>query len=602
MANRWSSTQKYVDVTLSGGDLIATNTASAPARSVRSVGSVTAGKVYCELLPADSGTDPDYFSYLALGICNEDYDATLSQSPGYDVGADSWLVRLEFQQKLNNGSTAPYAIGNFNAGDVFHIAVDMDAKKVWFGRNNTFIGDPTAGTGEAYTFTGSECYVLGGVGFFVATIQESVTARFASGDWVYTPPVGFEGEWPATGSGALGPDVGALTLTGPAPTAFIEPNTGDAEAPLSLSISATGQLGKNFVGGTSFSLAIEGTGETIADISGASFSLEIQGIGGAATTSDSSANLPLVVVTGQGISGTVGTAAGSLPLLQVVGYSSGEAALVLPLTTITAEGAMGALGNAALVLPRLQLTASGDATNWIDGALILPKVVVDASGVVGSIGSSGLVLPRLVVAGFGADTNLATGVVVLPLVEALGSAYLGNIGGSTLLLPLLRIQSSFASAAFSDEWVTLNPEALAHTRYTLTGVTAVGELNGQVYLATSAGVYLLSGDDDDGTAIASITRSGLTDFRSDFLKTAANLYVGYNTDGVLNTVIGTDGGTSYTYALSRDLLSSGQRGARAPLGRGLRSRYWQVGFENVAGADFTLDTFALTLRNLKRKS
>ena len=53
-----------------------------------------------------------------------------------------------------NGSTYTNlsgTIGTVTQNKVVQVAVDMDNKKIWFGIDNTFSGDPAAGSGEAFS-------------------------------------------------------------------------------------------------------------------------------------------------------------------------------------------------------------------------------------------------------------------------------------------------------------------------------------------------------------------------------------------------------------------------------------------------------------------
>lgn len=81
-------------------------------------------------------------------------------------------------------STAP--------GDAIGIGLDADLGRVWFAKNNTWIGagNPAAGTNAAYTYVpGTVGAVFPAVGGTLALIRwtlRSVLAEFA-----FTPPSGF---------------------------------------------------------------------------------------------------------------------------------------------------------------------------------------------------------------------------------------------------------------------------------------------------------------------------------------------------------------------------------------------------------------------------
>lgn len=73
--------------------------------------------------------------------------------------------------------------------DVMMCAFDLDAKKVWFGRNGTWqqSGGPATGANPmgVYAASGEITPVIQVQGSVVATV------RFATASFTYTPPVGF---------------------------------------------------------------------------------------------------------------------------------------------------------------------------------------------------------------------------------------------------------------------------------------------------------------------------------------------------------------------------------------------------------------------------
>lgn len=94
---------------------------------------------------------------------------TVTASTGFTVGTDP-------------------ALGAISAGDHITWAVDSDSKKIWFGKNGVFSGDPVAGTGWALSYVGAlnlTLYIFGQYGGF--------SGRFylTSADVPYANPAGF---------------------------------------------------------------------------------------------------------------------------------------------------------------------------------------------------------------------------------------------------------------------------------------------------------------------------------------------------------------------------------------------------------------------------
>ncbi len=77
--------------------------------------------------------------------------------------------------------------GIFAAGDIVQVAVDLDSGRMWFGRNNNWVGNPSAGSGM--TFTGVFGPMVPAVGLY-CNAPCAATCRFSSG-FSYAAPVSF---------------------------------------------------------------------------------------------------------------------------------------------------------------------------------------------------------------------------------------------------------------------------------------------------------------------------------------------------------------------------------------------------------------------------
>jgi hypothetical protein len=140
----WNPDDKSANITLSDGNLTA-ETSSGGWNNVRSVLSVTTGKYYFEYTITDA-------SLVQVGIVTSATNyTTYFGGDAYSVG---WQLQGEFYIGAlftGNGKT-PVSLGN---GDIACIALDMDAGKIWFGKNGAWIGsgDPAAGTDWTFSFT-----------------------------------------------------------------------------------------------------------------------------------------------------------------------------------------------------------------------------------------------------------------------------------------------------------------------------------------------------------------------------------------------------------------------------------------------------------------
>ena len=174
---KWNPSDKSADITLSGGDLIAT-CAVEGWTSVRSLFGTSSGKWYWEITIDDI---TNHYGEVAVG----DSGVGLDDEPGVDV--DGYAYR-GFGDKMNNDVYTGYG-DSFAAGDVISVALDMDAGKIWWGKDGVWqaSGNPAAGTNEAYS---------GIVGTFHAMIciyhaSKYMTANFGASAFSHSVPSGF---------------------------------------------------------------------------------------------------------------------------------------------------------------------------------------------------------------------------------------------------------------------------------------------------------------------------------------------------------------------------------------------------------------------------
>ncbi len=109
---------------------------------------------------------------------------------------------------------------------------------------------------------------------------------------------------------------------------------------------------------------------------------------------------------------------------------------------------------------------------------------------------------------------------------------------------------------------------------------------GDKYLgATSAGLYELLGDDDNGTSIVARIKSGFAQWAGTHFTLFKAAYLGVRGEGDFVLRLITGDGKTYDYAVStRDMRST-----KVHMGKGLRARYFA--FELIStGQDFDLDT------------
>lgn len=187
-----------------------------------------------------------------------------------------------------------------------------------------------------------------------------------------------------------------------------------------------------------------------------------------------------------------------------------------------------------------------------------------------------------------------TGVIVLA--ERLLASSVA--AGSAELRDLLLESIGFSARLSLDSgeyvaWV-LNTESAGLSSYTNYPFNSFAKVAGRYYGLTGAGLYRLDGGTDEGAAINSRIRAGMSDFGSRALKNIPDAYVAYTSDGtLLLRTITVNKRTGEKEAANYRLVPRGAsalRENRFQMGRGVQSVDWDFELENIDGSDFSLES------------
>ena len=189
---------RHGSTTLSNGNLHANGTTTHEAQ-IRTTIALT-GKKYWEIEADTLNADAAF-----IGILKTNTDITTSNSVSLGTSADGYSINCSTGSnngKLYNNSTNGTDLGTIANGDIISVAFDADTRKLFFGKNGSWLGsaDPANGTNPAYTAS---------VGTYTAAVSVYTTsslfkANFGQTAFSYTVPTGF--------------DAGINTANIPAPT------------------------------------------------------------------------------------------------------------------------------------------------------------------------------------------------------------------------------------------------------------------------------------------------------------------------------------------------------------------------------------------------
>ena len=183
----WNNGDRSSYITLSNGNLTATASSSGW-RSVRCNLGKNSGRYYFEIT-ADSiaGSYPGQNALFGVADILMSVDNYVGSSSGNGWG---WWGNDTQKQYYHAGSASSAPVGIVN-GDIVMIAFDVEAGKIWFGKNGTWngSGDPGAGTNEVY----SGLDAFSNTYYACLSLQSPAyaTANFGATAFSHTVPAGF---------------------------------------------------------------------------------------------------------------------------------------------------------------------------------------------------------------------------------------------------------------------------------------------------------------------------------------------------------------------------------------------------------------------------
>lgn len=151
----------------------------------------------------------------------------------------------------------------------------------------------------------------------------------------------------------------------------------------------------------------------------------------------------------------------------------------------------------------------------------------------------------------------------------------------------------------------MNTESKGLSRYTQYPFNSFMKVGDKYYGATDTGLHLLEGADDAGAPIDAKLRLGMSSMGTRVLKRSPAMYAGYTASGDLLLKVVTASAITaereaHAYRLIARAAGSVREG-RVPIGRGLRSVYFDYQLENIDGSDFELDVIEFLPLTLERR-
>lgn len=325
-------------------------------------------------------------------------------------------------------------------------------------------------------------------------------------------------------------------------------------------------------------------------------------ISGAAMTAD--VNLSPASADGVMLAGGIGEGALTLPLLHVEGGPEGD--ISLPLLDVAGTAISGSVSTGALIMSRLALVADG-AISYADGTangqIELAEWTVSGTGESSSVIDGAVTFSAFAVSGHAVSGSVSTGTLTLPLMALDADGFSDAIGTAELTLPLLSVdglmQSAMPAPVFTS--VVLNTQSKAACTYSGLAINSLANFGGLTLAATASGIVALIGDSDDGAPINALVTGGVSDLGVEQYKRVLCAFVGYRAGGDMEMTMITDQHHEFIYQLVPRQMDHAHA-SRVKFGQGAKGRYWQWKLANKSGADFALDSVALDVEVLSRRT
>lgn len=275
---------------------------------------------------------------------------------------------------------------------------------------------------------------------------------------------------------------------------------------------------------------------------------------------------PLLTISGNiHINPTTTTFDLALPMLTLVVEGGGELNLSVPFFTAVIEAHVDPIAKIEITLPRLLLEATALTTGSGIASVSLPAMRISATASQSPVASLTKALPMLLLSATGITGYVASLERSIPALELSASAYWLSPGTMTIELPPWEL-SAFARVV--SVGLSFNPRNMAFSNYSSFDYNGVAYFNGKTIAVKRGGLYELSDDADDGTAIDWKLRTGKIDLAHNHPR---QVWITGKFDAVFKVVIEDIEGNRYEYEAHP--WSDDPNEVRVKIGKGIRSRY-----------------------------
>lgn len=281
------------------------------------------------------------------------------------------------------------------------------------------------------------------------------------------------------------------------------------------------------------------------------------------------------------------------------------------------------------------LALSGSATTWYGGAsasLFFSSSLNGVAGISGVVNASLNFSPGVSTGSYDkaiaalSMNGVAVGVIGISgkvaasfYLDAIAKGYFTLSGSISASLQLSAVPVAFfvisgtASAAISlnaqiiaalsetFQAFVMNTKTLGATSYTNYGFNSLFKgPDGFYYGCNTAGIFRLTGKNDNGAQINAVIVSGVSDFNERKQKYFPDAYLALRCEGEMEFSLKVDENKRRPYPVDARAGIQGIHTKRRKLAQGVKGRYAQIEIRNVAGSDFDLQGGDLIIEPTRR--
>jgi len=310
--------------------------------------------------------------------------------------------------------------------------------------------------------------------------------------------------------------------------------------------------------------------------------------------------LPIFTADGFAIAASVGEADLTLPSLTCIGYAPAMAVMTLPILQVTGIGLCGEVGEADIQLSQLEVLGTGyGIPKVVSTHIILPRLVTAGTGINGNVGTADLTLQLFTFVGQAYNGAIGTARLTLPMETIVANGYGEYIGEADLILPIFQMEAfgrGILPATY--EVYVMNLKNFAISTYEGFNYNSFCNYK-NLYLGGSPdGIFVLEGDDDDGTDIDATMKTGIEDLGITKLKNISDAYIALKAGGIYELRVITSDGNEQVYIIEDNNASL--HTLKQGLAKGAKARYMTLQFKNKNGSDFEGDNIVLYVDVLSR--